>query len=51
MDQAIRAREIICCNKQVKPISHIEYMRVKTKLRMKKANDLSGWKSEFIKHA
>ena len=26
-------------------------MRVKTKLKMNKINDLSGWKYEFIKHA
>ena len=52
IDQATRAREIICYNnKQVKPISKIEYMRVKTKLKMNNANDLSGWKNKFIKHA
>ena len=51
IDQATGAREIIWYNKQVKPISKIEYMRVKTRLKMNKANDLSGWKNEFIKHA
>ena len=29
----------------------MEYMRVKTKLKMNEANDLSGWINEFIKHA
>ena len=49
--QATRAIEIICNTKQVKPISKIEYMRVKTKLKINKANDLSGLKNEFINHA
>ena len=51
IDQATIAREIICNNKQVKPISKIEYRKVRTKLKMNKANDLNGWKNEFIKHA
>ena len=50
IDLATRAREIICHNKQVRPISMMEYSRVKTKLKMNKANDLSGWKNEFNKH-
>ena len=51
IDQATRAREKICYNKQVRPISMIEYMRVKTKLKLHKSNDLSGWKNDFNKHA
>ena len=48
---ATRAREIICYNKEVRRISIIEYMRAKTKLKMNKANDLSGGKNDFIRPA
>ena len=51
IDQTTRAREIICYNKQVKPISKTQYRRSKTKFKMNKGNDLSGLKNEFIKHA
>ena len=51
IDQASRAEEIICYYKQMKPISKKEHTTVKTKLKMNKTNDLSGWKNELTKHA
>ena len=51
IDQATIAREIICYNKKVKPILKITYIRLQSKLKMNKANDVSGRQNELIKHA
>ena len=43
--------EIKCCSKHVKSILGREYKTVKSKLKINKETELSGWTNELIGHA